>query len=268
MEELLAADFPDCDDESSSSSEDVLADSSDQDQFDNNEETGSSEPRVHDSGIQCYCQPVTLRSVAVQTEDSKPKKNKANVTPTPIQNEPYMYVPPRVDAVQRKVLKDHTYSLPACPSSVFPTYDDNFFRTIPFTQLHKEDSRLQNDDDNVNGHVSDTDDEVNDEDLQSRTKLLEKVFPIISTFLRNKTISKTTPLRKENPFPQFNVASHKRPGIRLSFEYTTTLLSGEGGEGRTNTAMMLGKMLSKYTIFSTVLSKIVYRVIRVFSQEY
>ena len=93
--------------------------------------------------------------------------------------------------------------------------------------------------------------------LQSQTKLLEKVFSIMSTFLRNKTISKTTPLQKENPFPQFNVASHKRPGIRLSFEYTTTLLSGEGGEGRTGTATMFRKMLSKYTIFSTVLSKIV-----------
>ena len=93
--------------------------------------------------------------------------------------------------------------------------------------------------------------------LQSRTKLLEKAFPTMSTFLRNKTISKTTPLRKENPFPQFNVASHKRPRIRLSFEYTTTLLSGEGGEGRTGTATMFRKMLSKYTIFSTVLSKIV-----------
>ena len=92
--------------------------------------------------------------------------------------------------------------------------------------------------------------------MQSRTKLLEKLFPIMSTFLRNKTISKTTPLREENPFPQFNVASHKRPGIRLSFEYTTTLLSGEGGEGRTGTATMFRKMLSKYTIFSTVLSKI------------
>ena len=79
----------------------------------------------------------------------------------------------------------------------------------------------------------------------------------MSTFLRNKTISKTTPLRKENPFPRFNVASHKRPGIRLSFEYTTTLLSGEGGEGRTGTATMFRKMLSKYTIFSTVLSNIV-----------
>ena len=77
--------------------------------------------------------------------------------------------------------------------------------------------------------------------LQSRTKLLEKVFPIMSTFLRNKTISRTTPLRKEKPFPQFNFASHKCPGIRLSFEYTTTLLSGEGGEGRTGTATMFRK---------------------------
>ena len=96
-----------------------------------------------------------------------------------------------------------------------------------------------------------------EKELQSRTKLLEKVFPIMSTFLRNKTISKTTPLRKENPFPQFNVASHKCPGIRLSFEYITTLLLGEGGEGRTGTATMFTKMPSKYTVFSTVLSKIV-----------
>ena len=53
--------------------------------------------------------------------------------------------------------------------------------------------------------------------LQSQTKLLEKVFPIMSTFLRNKTISKTMPLRKEIPFPQFNVASYKCPGIRAAF---------------------------------------------------
>ena len=92
--------------------------------------------------------------------------------------------------------------------------------------------------------------------LQSRTKLLEKGFPIMSTFLRNKNISKTMTLRKENPFPQFNVASYKRPGIRLPFEYTTTLLSAEGGEERTGTATMLRKMLPKYAIFSTVLSKI------------
>ena len=64
-------------------------------------------------------------------------------------------------------------------------------------------------------------------------------------------------LRRENPFPQFNVASYKRPGIMLSFEYATTLLLGE--EGGTGTATMFRIMLSKYTIFSTVLSKIVGR---------
>ena len=79
----------------------------------------------------------------------------------------------------------------------------------------------------------------------------------MSPFLRNKTISKTTPLWNENPFPQFDVASYKRPGNRFSFEYTTTLLSGERGEGRIGTATMFRKMLSKHTIFSTVLSKIV-----------
>jgi len=64
-------------------------------------------------------------------------------------------------------------------------------------------------------------------------------------------------LRKEIPFPQFNVAFYKCPEIKLTFEYTTTLLSGEGGEGRTDKAMMFRKMLPWCTIFSTVLSKIV-----------
>ena len=80
----------------------------------------------------------------------------------------------------------------------------------------------------------------------------------MSTFLRNNTISEMTVLRKEIPFPQLNVASYKCPGMRLSFEYTTTLLSGEGGEGRAGTAATtFRKMLRKYTIFSTVLFKIV-----------
>ena len=65
-------------------------------------------------------------------------------------------------------------------------------------------------------------------ELQSQTKLLEKVLPIMSPFLRNKTISKTKGLRKEIPFPQFNVASYKRPWIRVSFEYTTTLIAFKG----------------------------------------
>ena len=76
-------------------------------------------------------------------------------------------------------------------------------------------------------------------------------FPMQQNYFQNDAFAERKPL------PQFNVALHKRPGIRLSFEYTTTLLSGEGGEGRTGTATMLRKMVSQYTIFSTVLSKIV-----------
>ena len=87
-------------------------------------------------------------------------------------------------------------------------------------------------------------------------------FPTQQKYFRNDAFAERKSL------PQFNVASYKHPGIRLPFEYITTLLSGEGGEGRTGTATIFRKMLSKYTIFSTVLSKIVYKVIRVFSQEY
>ena len=65
------------------------------------------------------------------------------------------------------------------------------------------------------------------------------------TLLHNKTFFKLTPLRKENPFTQFNVAFHTRLGIRLSFEYTTRFLSGKAGEERTGTGSMFEKMLCK-----------------------
>ena len=61
---------------------------------------------------------------------------------------------------------------------------------------------------------------------------------------------------KRNHFPQFDVASYKRWGSRLSFEHTATLLPGGGREGKSVTATMFRKMLLKYAIFS-VLSKIV-----------
>ena len=64
--------------------------------------------------------------------------------------------------------------------------------------------------------------------LQSWTKLLEKVFPIMSTLLCNKAISKMTPLQKENPFPQSNVAFHKHPGIRLSLDTQQHCFQGKG----------------------------------------
>ena len=63
-------------------------------------------------------------------------------------------------------------------------------------------------------------------------------------------------LRKENPLPQFKVASYKCLGIWLSFEDPTTLLPGGGEEGRIGRLRSLEKMPPKYAIFSTVLSKI------------
>ena len=67
-------------------------------------------------------------------------------------------------------------------------------------------------------------------------------------------------MRKEIHFPQLNVASYKRQGIRLCFEYTTTLFPGEGVEGRISTATIFRKRLSNYAIFKTVLFKIVARI--------
>ena len=87
-------------------------------------------------------------------------------------------------------------------------------------------------------------------ELQSRTKLLEKVFPIMSTILRNKLFPKGRLCIKKTPSPnsKSKVACYKGPGIRLSFKYTTTLLSWEGVQVRS----MFREMLPKYAIFSTV----------------
>ena len=63
-------------------------------------------------------------------------------------------------------------------------------------------------------------------------------------------------LRKENPLPQFKVASYKCLGIWLSFGDPTTLLPGGGEEGRIGRLRSLEKMPPKYAIFSTVWSKI------------
>ena len=93
--------------------------------------------------------------------------------------------------------------------------------------------------------------------LQSREKLLEKVSPLMCPILRVKTISKTTARRKHISFPQVNVASYKRSRITLSLEDTTTLLLGGGGKGRSGTAAMFRKMLTKYAILSRVMSKII-----------
>ena len=49
-----------------------------------------------------------------------------------------------------------------------------FLNNIPYTQLHKEQPKLKNDDCNVDGHVRDTGDEVDDEDREPHWKLPPK----------------------------------------------------------------------------------------------
>ena len=80
--------------------------------------------------------------------------------------------------------------------------------------------------------------------LQSRKKLLENVSPLMCPILRVKTIFKTTALRKHISLPQVNVASSKRPRIRLSLEETRTLLpGGKGGREESVQLRCLGKCL-------------------------
>ena len=97
--------------------------------------------------------------------------------------------------------------------------------------------------------------------IQSQTKLLEKVFPVMSTFLRNKTISKTTPLvcGKKSPFPSSMLfpTNDQGSGFLLNRQQHCFQGKGEKEEPGTATCMMSRKMLLKYTIFSTVLSRIV-----------
>ena len=79
------------------------------------------------------------------------------------------------------------------------------------------------------------------------------------TAIRNKTISKATDLRNQIPFPQVQVASYKRSRIRVALQDTTTLLPRGGENGTIGTAMIFRKMLSKCSIVSRILSKIVAR---------
>ena len=69
---------------------------------------------------------------------------------------------------------------------------------------------------------------------------------------------------KKTPSPDSMLLPTNPQGSGFLLNTQQHCFLGEGGEGRTGTATMFRKMLSKYTIFSTVLSKIVYKVLRVF----
>ena len=81
---------------------------------------------------------VSLRTIAIQTEDVYDVNEDNAHVPLPAQNEPY-HVPSSVHAEEWKVLNDHSYSLPAYPLSVmFLTLDDDTFSTIPLSKLQEE----------------------------------------------------------------------------------------------------------------------------------
>ena len=104
--------------------------------------------------------------------------------------------------------------------------------------------------------------------LQSRTKLLENLYPSMHTIEHNNTITTTTDLRYQiPPPPQVNVVSYKCLRIRVALEHTTTLLPRGGGKGGHGIVRMLGKMLCECDIFSMVLSKIVCMVFCIFQLE-
>ena len=70
---------------------------------------------------------------------------------------------------------------------------------------------------------------ITEKELQFLTKLLEKVLPIMSTFLRgNKTISKTTPLRKEIPSPSSMLLPTNAQGKGFLLNTQQHCLQGKG----------------------------------------
>ena len=87
-------------------------------------------------------------------------------------------------------------------------------------------------------------------------------FPTQQNYFENDTFVERKPL------PPIQCCFPQTPRDQAFFWIHNNIAFRGRGEGRTGTATMFRKMLSKYTIFSTVLSKIVYKVIRVFSQEY
>ena len=82
-------------------------------------------------------------------------------------------------------------------------------------------------------------------------------YPTQQNHFQNNTHVQNKDSAERNSLPQIIVASYKRPKIRLSFEDATALLPGGRGEGRIGTATVFREMLSKYAIFSKILSKIV-----------
>ena len=118
-------------------------------------------------------EPITQRSVATQTDVCKAPAseiafNKSGIgISSPVETE--RSVPQHPKNAELKVFHDHNYSMKTPPNVIFPTYDENSFKTIPLTPAHNVLCNQYESTDAVDtGHESDAD---NEEDKDPSWKL-------------------------------------------------------------------------------------------------
>ena len=86
---------------------------------------------------------------------------------------------------------------------------------------------------------------------------LRKVSPSCPLSYATKLFPKRRLCGKKTPSPDSMLLPKNAQGSGFLLNTQQHCFQGKGGEGRTGTATIFRKMLAKYTIFSTVLSKIV-----------
>ena len=124
---------------------------------------------MRDVGVQCCFEPITQRTVAIQTDVCKAslseifcKKPSTDIS-SPVKTETNF--PQHSKNAEWKVSHDHNYIMNAPPGVIFPTYDEDSFKTIPLPPVHKVPFDQYKSKDVVDtGHESDPDDENNDDD--------------------------------------------------------------------------------------------------------
>ena len=135
---------------------------------------------VHDIGTQCCFEPVTQRSVAIQTDTCNTSVNavgweNGKVGGPPLTRGP-LDTPHHVDtcAAEWKVVHDHNYAMNVPKNVIFPTYDHDSFN-IPIPPQHGVNAISSEDtaDAFVNGNESDADDgdDNDDEDMDPNWQL-------------------------------------------------------------------------------------------------
>ena len=123
-----------------------------------------------DFGVQCFFfEAITHRSVATQTDVRKASpceidSNKSGIGISyPVKTEKNSQQHPK--NAEWKVSHDHNYIMNATPKVIFPTYNDQSFKTTPLPPVHDITCNQCESTDAVDtGHESDVDDETTDND--------------------------------------------------------------------------------------------------------